>query len=206
MIRNCEEPEEPMPLMQSPMAVIRHENDIYFYSEVNQSSILELILCLKDAVKLHRDLQLRYPKNNKLGICVDLPIVIHINSVGGSAYDSLAAVDTIEQYKEMGIPIHTIIEGCAFSAATVLAVCGTKRFMTSSSSYMIHEMSSSGFSGNTTSAEKLYKSMKKITDLYEEVYSKHSKLTSKQIKSLMKKEEYFTSKEVLDLGLIDEII
>lgn len=204
-MRNCDECEPDLSAC-SPMSVIRIENEIYFYSMVNPESILSLNLHLKDASKLSRDMMLRFPNNNKLEVNIELPIIIHINSVGGSVYDALAAVDTIEQYKNMGFKVHTIIEGCAFSAATVLAICGNKRFITPNSSYMIHEMSSTGFNGNLTAMEKLTKSMKSTTDIFEKIYEKYSKITKPQIKKLIKSEEYLGAEKVLELGLVDEIL
>ena len=206
MIKNCEEEEEILSQFQSPMSVLRYENDIYFYSAVDADSILNLVLHLKDATKLSRDLLLRFPKDNKLGVDIQLPIIIHINSNGGSVYDVIAAVDTIQQYKNMGFQINTIIEGCAFSAATILASCGSKRFITENSTYMIHEMSSTGFSGKTSDIERLSESMKTTTEIFENLYVKTSKLTLKQIKRLMKSEEHMNSKKVLELGLVDEIL
>jgi len=207
LMRNCDEYEEELnACMSSPMSVIRIENEIYFYSLVNPESILSLILHLKDAAKLSRDMMLRFPENNRLGVDIKLPIIIHINSMGGSVYDALAAVDTIEQYKNSGLQIHTIIEGCAFSAATVLAICGNKRLITENSSYMIHEMSSTGFNGNLTAMEKLTKSMKSTTDTFEKIYAKYSKMNKTQIKKLVKSEEYLGAEKVLELGLVDEIL
>lgn len=182
-----------------PMNVIRHENDIYFYADVNQDSILALILNLKDAAKLSRDLMLRFPEY------AVLPINVHINSNGGSVYDCLAAVDTIEQYKKLGIPVHTYIEGCCFSAATILASCGSKRYMSENATYMIHEMSTN-FTGKLSDMENVAASMKNTTNIFKKIYSKYSKLSAKEIKTLIEKERYITSEEVLNYGLIDEIL
>jgi ATP-dependent protease ClpP protease subunit len=206
IIRNCGDEDFDDPLMNSAMSVIRYEHNIYFYSEVNPESILNLILHLNDAVKLQRDMMLRFPEDNVMGVSVQIPIVIHINSIGGSVYDALAAIDTIKHHQKLGIKINTVIEGCAFSAATVLAVCGDRRFMTANSSYMIHEMSSSGFNGKLSEVEKLHKDMKTTTDIFKKIYATHSKATLAQIKKLTKEERYLSAEETLELGFIDEIL
>ena len=201
IIKNCDE------LIMAPQgpSVVRNENDIYFYSDVFSESVLMLNLHIKDAVKLSRDIQLRYPTDNKMGVCVQLPVIIHINSFGGSVFDSLAAVDTIEGHIRQGVPIYTIIEGCAFSAATVIAAAGSKRFITKNSTYLIHEMSQQ-FEGKLSELEKATKGLKKSAEIYTRIYKQHSNMTTPQIKKLIDNEEYLSPEDVLKFGLVDEIL
>ena len=66
------------------------------------------------------------------------PIKIHINSYGGSVFAGLAAVDYIKNSK---IPVHTIIDGCAASAATLMSCVGAHRQMHRNSCMLVHQLS-----------------------------------------------------------------
>ena len=72
-----------------------------------------------------------------------IPIKLHIQSDGGEVFAAFSAVDTIQKCK---VPVETIIEGCAASAATIISVAGSRRFITPYSHMLIHQISS-GFWG-----------------------------------------------------------
>ena len=92
--------------------VERSDNHIYYYTEVSKSSVLELNKSLKAvaADNLHTANVLEIPTPD---------IKLHINSPGGSLFDGLAAVDYVRRSKA---PVHSIIEGMAASAATLISV------------------------------------------------------------------------------------
>ena len=54
-----------------------------------------------------------------------IPIELHIHSGGGDLFAGLAAIDTIQALKS---PIHTYVQGSVASAASLMSICGTKRF------------------------------------------------------------------------------
>ena len=66
------------------------------------------------------------------------PIKLHINSYGGSVFAGLSAVDYILKSK---VPVHTVIDGCAASAATLMSVVGTKRYMHKNACMLVHQLS-----------------------------------------------------------------
>ena len=112
------------------------DNHIYFYSDVNTESILELNRCI---YKLNKDL-LIFKNNSKIeyGLDVnDICIYLHINSLGGYVTDAFSGVDTIIKSE---IPIYSIVEGYAASAATFLSIVCRKRFMTRHSTLLIHQL------------------------------------------------------------------
>lgn len=116
-----------------------NENHIYFYASVTKSSILELNTEIKRITRNLQRMAADYNINPP-------PIYLHINSYGGSVF---AAIDTI-QYNP--IPIYTIIEGAAASAATMMSVYGKKRYITKSSHMLVHQLSS-GFWGKMAEIE-----------------------------------------------------
>ena len=104
---------------------------IFFYSDVNKESILQL------------NKEIRSVSNNLQNISqvyeIPLPpLRLHINSYGGSLLDCFSTVDYIRNSK---VPVHTIVEGSAASAATIISVVGHKRFIHKHSYMLIHQLS-----------------------------------------------------------------
>jgi len=94
------------------------------------------------------------------------PIYLHINSYGGCIFSAFTAIDFITN---SSIPIYTIIEGASASAATLISVCGKKRYMCKNASMLIHQLSS-GMIGKMSTLDDQYinlnEMMKKIKDIY----------------------------------------
>ena len=106
-------------------------NRIYFYSGVTRPKILQLnkYIFNLNVNMLSKTGPLEYEPP---------PIKIHINSYGGSVFAGLAALDYIKNSK---VPVHTIIDGCAASAATMMSCVGTHRQMHRNSCMLVHQLS-----------------------------------------------------------------
>jgi len=187
-------------LIESNISVI--DNHIFFYSAVNTSSILELnkhILSLNQTL-IKNKLEIDHHYNTNL----NLRIYIHINSLGGYIFDALAAVDTIKNSK---IPITSIIEGCAASAASLISIVANERKMTKNSSILIHQLS-----GGTWGTFEQIKDENKnniyldkiMKDLY--IFHTNGKLKEQKLKKVLKRDILWNPKKCKKFGLIDEII
>jgi ATP-dependent Clp protease, protease subunit len=66
------------------------------------------------------------------------PIKIHIDSYGGAVYQCLGILGIIENSKT---PVHTIVTGCAMSAAFLMSISGHKRYAYSGATFMYHQLS-----------------------------------------------------------------
>ena len=111
-------------------------NNIYFYGAVSESSTLQLKTKLEE-LDLHlQTIAIHYK--------IDAPpIHLHIQSYGGSLLHTFYIMDLIKTLKTA---VYTYIDGFAASAATLMSVCGKRRFMTESSVMLVHQLSS-GASG-----------------------------------------------------------
>ena len=111
------------------------KNHIYFYCDVNTQNCLTLnqhITSLnKELQKVSIDYNVESPK-----------IYLHINSYGGDLLSSFSSIDYIRNSK---IPVVSIIEGCAASAATLMSIVCSKRYMTPHSFMLIHQLSSCAY-------------------------------------------------------------
>lgn len=177
-------------------------NHIYFYDDVNTTSIL--------ALNQHINRLNIFLLNTKMDIkhrfsCdVELCIYLHINSMGGSIFDALGAIDTIRNSK---IPVVSIIEGCAASAATFLSIVCKKRQITEHSSMLIHQLSSEG-SGTYEHIKDEYSNCKYLHETIIKLYITYSygKLKKKGLRKFLKHDIWWDAVKCKEYGLIDEII
>lgn len=169
---------------------------ILFYSEVTKDSVLSLN-------KMLRDISV---KQITLGATHEItppPIKLHINSPGGSLLDGFAAVDYIRTCK---VPVNTIVDGSAASAATLMSVVGTgKRYINKHGHMLIHQLSG-GLWGKYEDMVDDFENSTKFMNLIKTIYTKHTKIPEKTLKELLKRDLWLDAATCLRYGLVDEIL
>ena len=170
-------------------------NRIYFYSAVNRPKILKLNKGIYNLSvnMLSKAIPLNYEPP---------PINLHINSYGGSVFAGLSAVDYIKNSK---IPVHTIIDGCAASAATLMSVVGERRLMHRNACMLIHQLSGmmwGKFQEMQDDMENSEMLMKKIKSIYQQ----HTKIPKKELDNILKHDIWWEAEKCLEYGLVDELI
>ena len=129
-------------------------------------------------------------------------IYIYINSPGGSVTSGLALYDTIKYIKPK---IITICVGMAASMAAFILAAGDSRYALENSEIMIHELSTN-IGGNATDILTHTKWIEKIKTKVDTILAKNTKHTIQEIELATLRDNFMTSKEALDFGLIDEIL
>ncbi len=175
------------------------ENHLYFHTDVNQESC-------EQVKKLMRTYAHKFNKIRKTHTCVKIeskPLYLHIYSPGGDVYAGLALYDYIMEYRNH-IPVYTIVEGIAASAATFISVAGTKRFITPSSYMLIHQLSTF-MHGNFEQLKDEFDNSKKLMDKIMSIYSEHTTITKKRIPKILKHDLIWDANECVENGLVDEI-
>ena len=170
------------------------DNNIYYYTDVNPKSALELVLAIKNLTKKMRILEITY----------NIPppsINLFINSDGGEVHSALSVFDTIFNNP---IPVTTIISGSACSAATIISLAGHERKITANSYMLIHNISST-FWGKMHEFEDEMKNLDKLTRNLKKIYKDNSSMTKTQIESLLKKDLLIDAKTCVRYGLVGEI-
>ena len=114
-------------------SVDRQNNHLYFYSDVSDESVLKLAKGIREA-----ETELR-KQAVEFGLAEPLPIVLHVNSYGGSLLAGFAAMDVILGSK---VPVDTVVEGVSASAATLISIVGRKRTIKPNSFMLVHQLSS----------------------------------------------------------------
>lgn len=165
---------------------------IHFYDDVTKETCL----------KLTHDLEVARDEIVASGIR-GMPIHMHIQSGGGSLTAALYVCDVMERFP---IPIYTFVEGNAASAASLISVCGDRRYMTKRSTLLVHQASVTlGSTKNDDLQDESY-NMRFLTELMMDVYSSHTPLTRDRLESLISNERYIGSSQALEMGIVDEIL
>jgi ATP-dependent Clp protease protease subunit len=133
-------------------------------------------------------------------------ISLYINSPGGSVYDGLSLVDTMEYIKPN---ICTINTGLAASMGAIILCSGSKgkRKSLKRSRVMIHQPMS--FLGNYLQAIEIEIEAKEINHLKKELYTIISENTGQEYNKVLKdgdRDYWLSAKDAKDYGIIDEII
>lgn len=171
-------------------------NKIYFYTDISKDTILTLNKQIDSVTKQMKIVQLTYD------LISPPPIEIHICSDGGDVFAAMSSVDKINNN---AVPIYTYIEGVAASAATLLSVCGHKRFISKNSVMLIHSVSS-GLWGNYMAFKEELQNLDLIMTLIKSVYLKKSKFKEKELDEVLKHDLFMNSSKCLKMGLVDIII
>ena len=177
--------------------VTRIGNHIYFRAGVTKDSVGVLN---EHIVKINNEfIELQ---NTTPGVTMTPnPILLHINSYGGSVFAGFWAVDIIKQSK---IPVDTIVEGASASCGTIMSVVGRKRYIRPMGSMLIHQLSS-WFGGKMTEIDDDYQNLSQMMNTIKDIYKKHTKLSEEQLNEFLKHDVWWMSEKCISTGLVDEI-
>lgn len=134
------------------------------------------------------------------------PILLVINSPGGSVHDGFAIWD---QIKMISSPVTTLVTGLAASMGSVLSLCAEKgkRYATPQASIMIHQPMIGGvIQGQATDldiqAKEMLKTREKLVHIYMDATGKEYETIDRAID----RDTWMTAMEAKNFGLIDEIV
>ena len=162
---------------------------IFINSEINDQSLSDLIIRMRSLLQHRKD--------------KDAPVNLMINSPGGDVHEMLGIIDYIES---LDVKVNTICRGRAFSAAAIILTCGTgSRMMSKRSTVMFHQ--SSSFLGGKMSDITAY--LDNVKNLEKTIYTMLADRTKKDAnwwKDNMKSDLYLSAEELVEIGVIDQII
>lgn len=134
----------------------------------------------------------------------DKDIHLYINSPGGSVSAGLAIYDTMQYIKP---DVFTICMGMAASMASVLLAAGApgKRFALPYSRVMIHQPLG-GVQGQASEIEITAREILRIRDEMNGILASHTGQTKEKIAQDTDRDNYMSSQEAKEYGLIDEVV
>ena len=134
-------------------------------------------------------------------------ITIYINTNGGSVYDGLVLCDIIEQLKT---ETEVIVLGYAYSMGSIILMSGKNnpnviRKCYPFSTALIHG-GSAYISGSSSQVKDYFKFNEKFEKRIADFIVSHTNLTEDDYAAIERYEAYMDSDEMLEKGLVDEII
>lgn len=174
------------------------DNEIYFTGSINKNTIAVIIKKITEIINEKKEEF--YDDKKKLVICYI------VDSPGGCVTSVLKFVDflNIIRNKYNYIEFVSIGTGLIASAGTIMCAVADKRYITSNSYAMIHELSS-GNIGKFTHLVSHTKYLQQMHDKLVDIYLTKSKMKKDEIENLLKNESWFNANEYLEKGLVDEI-
>ena len=134
----------------------------------------------------------------------DKDIYFYINSPGGVITSGLSMFDTMNYIKP---DIVTICIGQAASMGAFLLASGTKgkRYALPNARIMIHQPSG-GAQGQSTDIQIQAQEIQRLKDTLNEILAKQTGKTAKRLEKDTERDNFMSSQEALDYGLIDKVL
>ena len=195
-IKQPVETEKPKDLYESlhnQLATLVDYDDsvIFLNDEITDHTLTDLIIRVRSLLK-HREYNKRKDDINLM-----------INSPGGDVHEMFGIIDYIES---LNVKVNTICRGRAFSAAAIILAGGTgTRMMSRRSTVMFHQ-SSSFLGGKMSDITAYLDTVKNLEVAVYEFLASKTKKDAEWWKDKMRTDLYLSAEELLELGVIDQII
>ncbi len=134
------------------------------------------------------------------------PILLVINSPGGSVHSGFAIWD---QIKLITPPIHTLVLGLAASMGSILSLAAPKgkRYAGPNAQIMIHQPLIGGtIYGQATDLEVQAKEIVKTRELLVSIYVEQTGKPQKVVEKALDRDTWMTAEEAKAFGLIDKVV
>jgi len=135
--------------------------------------------------------------------CVNKPITIIINSVGGEMWSGAAIYDAITLTKSK--VVGQVYGACMSAAAMVLQACDA-RYLSPTCRMMIHNPYEDGGEADIRKLKADLKEIEHVTDLYYEKMTSKADLSLAKIRKMCEDTTYLTARQAIQYGFADEIL
>jgi len=174
------------------------ENHIYFYADVDADRSLALIQELR---RLDAKLRNEHASRGLDAIHPATPIWLHIYSYGGDLFAGFSIADQIGLIKT---PVYTIVEGVCASAATLIAMSGSHRYILPSAFMLVHQLSSGVWGTHEQFKDEVAmqeKAMSKLVAFYEQ----RCKLSAEKIREMLARDTWMDAEQCVEAGFVTEV-
>ena len=130
------------------------------------------------------------------------PITVWINSPGG---DCIAASQIYTMLMDYKCDVTVKIDGVAASAASVVAMAGTKVLIAPTALMMIHNPATMAF-GDHADMEKAIDMLSEVKESIINAYEIKTSLSRAKLSHLMDAETWMSAKKAIELGFADDLL
>lgn len=128
------------------------------------------------------------------------PVSVYINSPGGSVWEGMAIYSILKRHPE---PVTCYVDALAASAASVIALGGSKLVMTEASLLMIHNAIAVAY-GNAAEFRKVADDLEKISETIAGIYVEKTGLKLAEVTAMMDAETWLSAEDAVAKGFADE--
>jgi ATP-dependent Clp endopeptidase proteolytic subunit ClpP len=128
-------------------------------------------------------------------------IHLRINSPGGDVFDGIAIMNALKRHKAK---VTTFVDGIAASAASFIAMAGDEIVMSRNAEMMIHDAWGLAV-GNAADMRDLADRLDASSENIASIYADRAGGTTKQWRSAMEAETWYSDKEAVAAGLADRV-
>lgn len=131
-------------------------------------------------------------------------ITLMLSSNGGDVFAGLRMYEAIRRSK---VPVTVICEGSVASAATLVMLGASRRYMYATSVILVHSLKSwmSGYANPKEIKEEL-QNTETLTEICTDVYKKHCKITKTALNKMYDTDLYMRADQCLKLGFVELVI
>lgn len=181
--------EPPRPASSDGVLVV--DNHVYFYADVTRVTCLTLMEKLRTAAATLRAVNY-----------ANVPLVLHIMSDGGEAFAALAVAD---QVRQLGWPVHAVIEGLCASAGTLIALACEQVAIQRHAFILIHSLSA-GFDGSYEQVKDHTGMLEVLNEALIGFYVERTLAERGRIVEMMKRDTWLNAEMALAEGIVKEVL
>ncbi len=130
------------------------------------------------------------------------PILLYINSVGGSVDAGFQLIDVIRSSKT---PVYTINTGYQYSMGFLIGLAGHKRFATRNAKYLMHDGSNCIYNSGAKARDQM-EFQNRMEERIKEYVISLSHLTSEEYDDKFRVEWYMFAADAKEKGFVDMIV
>lgn len=179
------------PIMYQYFNQLLKKRTIILNAEIDESILETVVLPLKDFEEQESD----------------KPVTLILNTPGGSVADGLMLCNIIDNYKK---PLEIIIPSYACSMGTIILCSGNKNPNVTKKAYpfsfALFHSGQTYVGGESTSVEDVMNFNKGVDNKIRDYIIANTNITEELYDAHHRKQWYISAEEMLEYGLIDEII
>lgn len=147
---------------------------------------------------------MRYNREDKsLDIQERKPIILYINSNGGSVSDGYAVIDAIVNSIT---PVYTVNQGYCYSMGFLIFLAGHKRFCMPSATFLMHDGSTMAWDSTAKMKDRMDFETKQVEEYTKKYIMSRTSIDEKLYDEKYRVEWYFYPTEAKKNGVLDYIV
>lgn len=171
----------------------RENRRLFLNDEVDESIIDSLVYMI---MKYNREDKGKPVEERK-------PIIIYINSPGGSVTDGYGLIDAM---LASVTPVYTVNQAQCCSMGFLIFIAGTKRYTMKHSQFLMHDGSTWNFGSVAKVKDRMEFETIELEAMTKQYILEHTNMTDKFYDEKYRTEFYFLPKKAKELGVADYIV